>query len=37
MDEAQLPKRAGFLTPATGLGDVLVKRLRERGMELSVS
>jgi short subunit dehydrogenase-like uncharacterized protein len=33
----QLPPRAGFLTPSTGLGDALVKRLRARGMELSVS
>jgi len=33
----ELPARAGFLTPSTGLGDVLVKRLRHRGMELSVS
>jgi short subunit dehydrogenase-like uncharacterized protein len=32
-----LPARAGFLTPSTGLGDALVKRLRYRGMELSVS
>ena len=32
-----LPARAGFLTPSTGLGDALVKRLRHRGMELSVS
>lgn len=33
----ELPARAGFLTPSTGLGDALVKRLRNRGMELSVS
>jgi short subunit dehydrogenase-like uncharacterized protein len=33
----ELPARAGFLTPSTGLGDALVKRLRHRGMELSVS
>jgi len=33
----ELPARAGFLTPSTGLGDVLVRRLRHRGMELSVS
>jgi short subunit dehydrogenase-like uncharacterized protein len=37
LDEDRLPKRAGFLTPSTGLGDVLVERLRARGMELSVS
>jgi len=33
----ELPARAGFLTPSTGLGDALVKRLRNRGMELSVT
>jgi short subunit dehydrogenase-like uncharacterized protein len=33
----ELPARAGFLTPSTGLGDALVKRLRHRCMELSVS
>jgi short subunit dehydrogenase-like uncharacterized protein len=33
----KLPDRYGFLTPSTGLGDALVKRLRRRGMELSVS
>ena len=33
----ELPARAGFLTPSTGLGDALVERLRHRGMELSVS
>jgi short subunit dehydrogenase-like uncharacterized protein len=33
----ELPARAGFLTPSTGLGDALVKRLRHRGMELAVS
>jgi short subunit dehydrogenase-like uncharacterized protein len=33
----ELTARAGFLTPSTGLGDALVKRLRSRGMELSVS
>jgi len=32
----ELPARAGFLTPSTGLGDALVRRLRHRGMELSV-
>jgi short subunit dehydrogenase-like uncharacterized protein len=33
----ELPARAGFLTPSTGLGEALVKRLRHRGMELSIS
>jgi short subunit dehydrogenase-like uncharacterized protein len=28
------PKRGGVLTPATGLGDVLVERLRRAGMRL---
>ena len=28
--------RGGILTPATGLGDVLVERLRQAGMELKV-
>jgi short subunit dehydrogenase-like uncharacterized protein len=28
--------RGGILTPATGLGDVLVKRLRRAGMQLEV-
>ena len=30
------PKRGGILTPSTGLGDVLVERLRRRGMKLEV-
>src|ERR1044071_1212828 len=36
----QLPggqKRGGVLTPATGLGDVLVERLRQAGMRLETS
>lgn len=33
----ELPARAGFITPSTGLGNTLVNRLRRRGMELSVS
>jgi short subunit dehydrogenase-like uncharacterized protein len=36
----QLPggsKRGGVLTPATGLGDVLVDRLRQAGMRLTIS
>jgi short subunit dehydrogenase-like uncharacterized protein len=31
------PKRGGVLTPATGLGDVLVDRLRRAGMRLTIS
>jgi short subunit dehydrogenase-like uncharacterized protein len=31
------PKRGGVLTPATGLGDVLVDRLRQAGMRLETS
>jgi short subunit dehydrogenase-like uncharacterized protein len=33
----QFPDRAGVLTPATGIGDALVNRLRARGMTLSVT
>ncbi len=36
-DESKLPKRSGFLTPATGLGDVLVDRMRARGMRLEAT
>ncbi len=31
------PKRGGVLTPATGLGDVLVERLRRAGMRLETT
>ena len=31
LDEDRLPRRAGSLTPATALGDVLVERLRAAG------
>jgi short subunit dehydrogenase-like uncharacterized protein len=31
------PTRGGILTPATGLGQVLVERLRARGMTLQAS
>jgi short subunit dehydrogenase-like uncharacterized protein len=31
------PKRGGVLTPATGLGDVLVERLRRAGMRLEIT
>jgi short subunit dehydrogenase-like uncharacterized protein len=31
------PKRGGVLTSATGLGDVLVERLRRAGMRLTIS
>lgn len=34
LDDATLPDRAGSLTPATGLGDALVDRLRARGFRL---
>ena len=33
-DEKTLPDRFGILTPATGMGDALVKRLRAAGMTL---
>jgi short subunit dehydrogenase-like uncharacterized protein len=32
LDGADLPDRAGVLTPATGLGMHLVRRLRRQGM-----
>ncbi len=35
-DEATLPRAAGILTPAAGLGDALVERLRDRGMVIEV-
>ena len=35
-DEGRLPQRAGVLTPATALGDVLVDRLRARDFTLTV-
>ncbi|WP_440902379.1 saccharopine dehydrogenase family protein [Actinosynnema sp.] len=34
LDRDDLPDRAGVLTPATAMGDVLVRRLREAGMTL---
>ncbi len=37
LDRDRLPDRAGVLTPATGIGDVLVDRLRTAGMTLTVS
>ncbi len=40
VDGAKLPggpSRGGVLTPATGLGQVLVERLRARGMTLQAS
>lgn len=37
LDRDRLPDRAGVLTPATGIGDVLVDRLREAGMTLTVT
>jgi short subunit dehydrogenase-like uncharacterized protein len=36
LDGAKLPPRAGVLTPATAMGDVLVERLRAAGMTFSV-
>ena len=36
VDEAQLPARAGVLTPATAIGAVLAERLRRRGFTLTV-
>ena len=37
VDYDQLPKRAGVLTPSTGIGDALLARLRNRGMTFSES
>lgn len=37
LDGDRLPDRAGVLTPATALGDVLVARLRVAGMQLDVA
>jgi short subunit dehydrogenase-like uncharacterized protein len=31
LDEERLPDRAGVLTPATGIGGVLIERLVEQG------
>lgn len=39
LNEAELPggeHRGGILTPATGLGDILVQRLRQAGMQIEV-
>jgi short subunit dehydrogenase-like uncharacterized protein len=30
------PTRGGILTPATGLGDVLARRLRQAGMTIDI-
>jgi short subunit dehydrogenase-like uncharacterized protein len=36
LDRAELPEtEGGVLTPATGIGDALVKRLRATGMEIT--
>ncbi|MCC6496842.1 MAG: enoyl-ACP reductase, partial [Propionibacteriaceae bacterium] len=35
-DGSRLPSRAGVLTPSTGLGDVLVERLRDQGFTFEV-
>ena len=37
LDGEKLPERAGVLTPATGAGDALVRRLRSAGHELYVA
>ncbi|MEA2473434.1 MAG: hypothetical protein QOE06_1349 [Thermoleophilaceae bacterium] len=37
LDGSRLPERAGVLTPATGLGDALVARLRGAGQRFEVS
>lgn len=37
LDGSSLPAGAGVLTPATGLGAVLVNRLREQGFDMNVS
>ncbi len=39
LDEDELPggaERGGILTPTTGLGEVLLKRLRKAGMKIEV-
>ena len=36
LDEAELPAGGGVLTPATALGEVLVRRLRAAGVEMGV-
>jgi short subunit dehydrogenase-like uncharacterized protein len=36
LDSDRLPDRAGSLTPATALGEVLVERLRAAGHEYGV-
>lgn len=35
-DGGQLPQRAGVLTPSTGIGEVLVDRLRARGISIGL-
>jgi short subunit dehydrogenase-like uncharacterized protein len=37
LDGEKLPERAGVLTPATGMGDALVERLRAAGQRFEVS
>jgi short subunit dehydrogenase-like uncharacterized protein len=36
LDGERLPQRAGVLTPATAMGDVLIERLRRAGQTLEV-
>jgi len=37
LDGDRLPKAAGVLTPATGIGDVLASRLRDQGFTIDVT
>jgi short subunit dehydrogenase-like uncharacterized protein len=37
LDEGELPERAGVLTPATGMGNALVDRLRRAGQRLDAN
>ena len=37
LDEAKLAKRYGCLTPASAMGDVLIERLRQAGMQWDVN
>lgn len=34
--DAALPSRAGVLTPSTALGDALIARLNERGIQFTI-
>ncbi|MEA2312274.1 MAG: hypothetical protein QOE28_2242, partial [Solirubrobacteraceae bacterium] len=37
LDDGALPQRAGVLTPATGMGDALISRLRAAGLTLEAA